>query len=128
MVSEIDVVPGAARLVSSVPAEAPSLGEQLLNQVVAFRPIREVEVETSRARAWATLARVVAIDENAHRTDYGELHVFWKVVRDQIRRQSTPEAPWVAGVMSQEGRAYQLRPLTDAQVQQIGQVIADLGE
>ncbi len=112
--------------VSSVPEEPASLGEKLLDRIVAFRPIREEEVETQRGRSVALVTRVLSVDEQGRSRDHGELPVFWVVVRDQILRQSTAQVPWVAGVLVRNGRAYRLRSLTDAQRQQISQVIAEL--
>src|SRR3954454_12243421 len=117
----------APKLVASVPEPA-SLAEELIGQVVAFRPIREEEVETPLGVSDATWAHVVAINDAGHAQDRGELPIFWVVVREQLRRQASPDVPWVAGVLSKEGRAYRLRPLSAAQGQTIESVIAGLSE
>ncbi len=113
--------------VASVP-EPISLGDELLDQVVAFRPIREEEVETPLGTSVATLAQVVIVDSDGRAQDRGELPIFWVVVRDQLRETASAETSWVAGVFAKTGRAYRLRPLTPAQTRLVEQAIADLPE
>lgn len=116
----------ATKLVASVP-EPVSLAEELLDQVVAFRPTREEEVETQMGSSDATFAQVVAVDSNGEAHDRGELPIFWLVVRAQLRKAS-PEVPWVAGVLAKPGKAYMLRPLSAEQNRLVEEAIARLSE
>ncbi len=117
----------ASKMVASVP-EPVSLAEGLIDQVVAFRPIREEEVETLMGSSLATIAQLVIVDSDGGSQDRGELPIFWVVVRDQLRETASTETPWVAGVFTKTGRAYRLRPLTPAQSRLVEQAIAGLPE
>lgn len=117
----------APKMVASVP-EPTSLAEELLDQVVAFRPICEEAVETQMGSSVATLAQVVTVDDGGRPQDRGEVPVFWQVVRAQLRATASEQVPWVAGVFTKEGRAYRLRPLTAAQSQSVESALANLSE
>jgi hypothetical protein len=103
--------------VASVPAPT-GLAEELLDQLVAFRPIEVTTVENQMGTAEATIAQVVTIDADGGPHSRGEVPIFWLVVRDQLRT-ATPQVPWVGGVLTRSGRAYRLRELSPAEVARV---------
>lgn len=96
--------------VASVPPPT-GLAEELLDQLVAFRPIEVTPLETSLGVSEATICQVVTVDATNSPHNRGEIPIFWVVVRDQLRH-ATSDVPWIAGVFIQVGRAYRLRELT----------------
>ncbi|MDX6308744.1 MAG: hypothetical protein QOI06_1790 [Nocardioidaceae bacterium] len=114
------------RLVASVPPPT-GLTDELLGQLVAFRPIEVKTLETARGMVEATICQVVSIDENEEVHDRGELPVYWEYVREQLR-QVTPEIPWVSGVLTKPARAYRLRELDEDQTERIVAAVHELSE
>lgn len=106
---------------ASVPAPR-SLAEELLGRLVAFRPIEKKVVETQLGESMATIAQVVAINEDGTAEDLGERPVFWTIIRDQLG-SVTEERPWIAGRFAKAGQAYKLTPYTDGDAVVIGRAL-----
>jgi hypothetical protein len=101
------------------------LADDLIDQLVAFRPGEVVEVETVLGTSTATMAEVLVIDEGGVGFSRGIIPVFWVVIRDQLRR-ATPAVPWIAGVFTAVGRAYRLRELTVDEAARVQKALAAL--
>jgi hypothetical protein len=95
------------------------LADELLDELAAFRPIEVTTVETQMGISEATIAQVVTVDADGVPHNRGEVPIFWIVVRDQLRRDTSPEVPWAAGVLTRSGRAYRLRDLTPAELARV---------
>ncbi|MDX6309664.1 MAG: hypothetical protein QOI06_2710 [Nocardioidaceae bacterium] len=103
--------------VASVPPPV-AFGEDLLDQIVAFRPIEITTVETSRGMTEATICQVVTVEPDGQPRNRGEIPILWIVVRDQLRAATT-DVPWIAGVLTKAGRAYRLRDLTPEETDRV---------
>ncbi len=92
-------------------AENVSAADELLDHLVAFRPIESKAIETKLGISEATIAQTILIGEDGTATDLGERPVFWQVVRRQLAKASA-KTPWIAGRLVQSGPAYKLDDLT----------------
>jgi hypothetical protein len=94
-------------------AENVSAADELLDHLVAFRPIESKAIETKLGISEATISQTVLIGEDGTATDLGQRPVFWQVVRRQLA-QASATVPWIAGRLVQSGQAYKLETLTEA--------------
>jgi hypothetical protein len=106
-------------------ASNPTLAEEIVGRIVAFRPLRQERVETKIGPSDATYAQVVVIDDDGTPVEHGETPIFWTVVRRQLAK-ATPEAPWVVGRLVLDGQAYRLDPVNEPDLSLVDVALADL--
>jgi hypothetical protein len=90
-----------------VAAPNPSLASDLLDQLVAFEPLRQELLETKLGESEAVIARVVQIEDDRSFIDHGECPVFWSYVRRQLLLGGET-ARWVVGRLVKTGQAFRL--------------------
>ncbi len=93
-----------------------SLGSQLIDRIVALRPLRVEVVETKIGPSDATIADVLEIGDDGKIIDHGETPVFWSLVRRQLTF-ATEEQPWVVGRLVRSGQAYRLDSISEPETE-----------
>ena len=104
----------ARKATAFVSAPDVSVGGQLLDRLVAFRPLREETIETKIGPSEATIAETIEINDDGTFVAHGEMPVFWQLVRRQLAH-ANKDQPWVAGRLTRNGAAYRLDPLNDTE-------------
>lgn len=107
-----------ANLNFATPA-AGGIGDQLVNKLLALRPMGTVLVEGSVGRPReATSCYVLEVaegpDEDRGYVDHGALPIPWEKVREELATAS-PETPWIVGRLVRRKVAYFLNPPTPEQ-------------
>jgi hypothetical protein len=112
-----------------VPAPSPTLANELLDQLVAFEPLRQEVVDTKLGPSDAVIARVVQINADGSFVDHGENPIFWLYVRRQLML-GLESAKWVVGRLVKRGQAFILEASTADDEQLIYQALdrADVPE
>ena len=110
------------RFISAVPS---SLGEQLMDRLIAIRPLRVEVVTTRHGEGEATIGELIEISDTGEAVEHGELPIFWQVVRSQLQA-ATPEFPWVAGRLVRVGKAYRLDALSPAEATAVERALDDV--
>ena len=100
------------KTVSFASAQNTSTADELLDSLVAFRPIETKTIETKIGDSEATICQIIVIDEDGQPTDLGERPIFWQVVRQQIA-QASEAVPWIVGRLVKSGQAFRLDPLNE---------------
>lgn len=100
------------KTVAFASAQNTSTADELLNQLVAFRKIGDITVETRIGPSDATVAETIVINADGTPTRLGEIYCWWNQVRRAIAA-ATAETPWIAGKFTLRGNTYVLEPLTD---------------
>jgi hypothetical protein len=108
-----------------VVAPSPTLATDLLDQLVAFEPIREELVDTKLGPSQAVIARVVQVDADGSSTDHGECPIFWNYVRRQLLL-GMESAPWVIGRLVKNGQAFRLEMPTEKEQDILAEVLSQL--
>jgi hypothetical protein len=106
-------------------AENVSAADELLDHLVAFRPIESKAIETKLGISEATISQTILISEDGTATDLGERPVFWQVVRRQLA-QASAKTPWIAGRFVQSGQAFKLETLTEADAGVVSKALKSL--
>lgn len=108
-----------------VAAPSPTLASDLLDQLVAFEPMRQEVVETKHGANEAVIARVIQLDDDGGFIDHGECPIFWNYVRRQLQ-DGKEIARWVVGRLVKSGQAFRLEAPTEEEseifVKVLGQV------
>lgn len=110
-----------------VTAPSPTLASDLLDQLVAFEPIREEVIDTKLGASEAVIARVVQVNDDGSFTDHGEAPVFWTYVRRQLLL-GKEDAPWVVGRLTKSGQAFRLESPTEEENVLFATVLAQVDE
>ena len=110
-----------------VVAPTPTLGTDLLDQLVAFKPLREEVIDTKLGESEAVIARVVQVYENGASVDHGEAPIFWTYVRRQLLL-GKEEARWVVGRLVKSGQAFRLEPPTEEEKALFAKVLSQVDE
>ena len=109
-----------------VVATNPNLGDDIIDRIVAIRPLRRDVVETKLGLSEATYSQVVSVDEDGSATDHGEHPIFWTVVRRQLEG-ATEQRPWVVGRLIRSGQAYRLESeLMEVELIAVSRALRDL--
>jgi hypothetical protein len=110
-----------------VTAPNPTLGSDLLDQLVAFEPLRQEVVETKLGPSEAVIARVIQIDDDGSFIDHGESPVFWSYVGRQLLL-GKEEARWVVGRLTKSGQAFRLESPTEEENGLFAKVLSQVDE
>jgi hypothetical protein len=108
-----------------VVAPSPTLANDLLDQLVAFEPIRSEVVDTKLGASEAVIARVIQIEDDGSFVDHGDCPVFWNFVRRQLLL-GMESAPWVIGRLVKSGQAFRLETPTEQEQGLVAEVLGQV--
>jgi hypothetical protein len=110
-----------------VGAPSPTLASDLLDQLVAFEPLRQEVIDTKLGPSEAVIARVIEVAGDGSFVDHGECPVFWNYVRRQLLL-GKEDARWVVGRLVKGGQAFRLESPTDEEQAIFAKVLAQIDE
>jgi hypothetical protein len=102
------------------------LANDLIDQLVAFEPLREEVVDTKLGQSDAVFARVVEVTPDGSFVDHGEHPIFWMYVRRQLIA-GMDEARWVVGRLVKSGQAYRIEAPAEAEHELFTKVLSKIG-
>jgi hypothetical protein len=106
-------------------APSPTLATDLLDQLVAFEPLRQEVVDTKLGASEAVVARVIHIEDDGSFIDHGECPVFWNYVRRQLLL-GKESARWVVGRLVKSGQAFRLESPSEEESALFAEVLAHI--
>lgn len=106
-------------------APSPTLATDLLDQLVAFEPLRQEVVDTKLGASEAVIARVIHVEDDGSFIDHGECPIFWNFVRRQLLL-GMESAPWVIGRLVKSGQAFRLDAPTEKEQALVAEVLSQV--
>jgi hypothetical protein len=119
--------PAKKRAPDFVAAPNPTLASDLLDQLVAFEPLRQEVIDTKLGPSEAVIARVIEVCGDGSLVDHGECPVFWNYVRRQLLL-GKEDARWVVGRLTKSGQAFRLESPTEEENVLFATVLAQVDE
>jgi hypothetical protein len=99
------------------PATFGGSGEKIseyIGQLLLIAPLRDeliqVTMNGKEQESEATFSQVIKVNDDGTFVDLGESPVFWSYVRRQLKEQTSPEFPFVAGRIEKGARAFRIVP------------------
>jgi len=120
-------MPATKKRPDFVGAPNPTLASDLLDQLVAFEPLRQEVVDTKLGASEAVIARVIQVDDDGSFVDHGDCPVFWNYVRRQLLL-GKEDARWVVGRLVKSGQAFRLESLTEEESDLFAKVLSQVDE
>jgi hypothetical protein len=101
----------------------------LVGRLVLLRPLttepREwTDADGATQTSTATVCQVVEVADNGGHLDHGQVPIFWSYVQEQLRDQTSDDAPWLLGTPEKGRRAFRVTPPTREQLDRAAQALA----
>jgi hypothetical protein len=108
-----------------VVASNPTLASDLLDQLVAFEPLRQEVVDTNLGASDAVIAGVIQVEDDGSFIDHGECPIFWNFVRRQLLL-GMEATQWVIGRLVKSGQAFRLETPTEEEQALVADVLSQV--